>query len=107
MEDETHAKGAHEVEPQDPEDAPAANTRLKIKCNVCCCFAHCDYKFHFLSKVKMEKWPFAMEKEMIGMKTLYDMEEIEKPDEEVNDMTGLLNSVNIDISTVFGTRSNK
>ena len=89
------------------EHGPAANTRQKAKCKVCCSFAHCEYKFHFPSKVKMEELPYAMEKEMLDMKTLCNMEEIEKPDEEVNDMTGLLNSVNIDISTVFGTRSNK
>ena len=100
VEGEAQAKGADE-------DGPAANTRQKAKCKVCCCFAHCEYKFHFPSKVKMEELPYAMEKEMLDMKTLCNMEEIEKPDEEVNDMTGLLNSVNIDISTVFGTRSNK
>ena len=50
----------------------------------------------------MEELLFAMDKENMSMETLYNLEEIEKPDEEVDTMAGLLNSVSCDVSSLFG-----
>ena len=96
------AEGADDVRQEDAGDGPAANTRLKARCKVCCCYAHCEYKFHFPSRAKMEELSFAMDKENMNMETLYNLEEIEKPDEEVDTMAGLLNSVSCDVSSIFG-----
>ena len=75
------AMGADDVQQEDAGDGSAASTRLRARCKVCCCYVLCEYKFHFPSKVKMEELPYAMEKLMLDMKTLCNMEEIEKPDE--------------------------
>ena len=33
---------------------PAAGTRSKVKCQVCCCGEHCEFKLHFPARVKLE-----------------------------------------------------
>ena len=34
---------------------PAAGTRSKLKCQVCCCGEHCEFKLHFPAWVKLER----------------------------------------------------
>ena len=45
----------------DENDTPAANTRLKAKCKVCCCAEHCEFKLHLPTRVLQEEKPLAME----------------------------------------------
>ena len=96
------AEGTDDVRQEDAGDGPAANTRLKARCKVCCCYAHCEFKFHYPSSVKMKELPYAINKEKMSMEALYNLENIQKPDREVNDMAGLLNSVSCDVSSLFG-----
>ena len=95
------AEGADDVRQEDAGDGPAANTRLKARCKMCCCYAHCEYKFHFPSRVKMEELPFAMDKENMNLETLYNLEEIGMRN-LTKKLVTLLNSVNCDVSTLFG-----
>ena len=50
----------------------------------------------------MKELSFAMDKGNMNMETLYNLEEIKKPDREVTDIAGLLNSVSCDVSSLFG-----
>ena len=73
-----------------------------MKCQVCCCEEHCEYKLHFPAKVKLEEVPLALDTEMMSVAVLHSMEEGEAPCDDSVDLVGLLNSVNVDISGVFG-----
>ena len=88
-------------EANEENDTPAANTRLKTRCKVCCCGEHCEFKLHLPMKVLQEEMPLAMHTEMMSMDTILAMEEEDVPSGEICDLTGLLNSVNLDISVVF------
>ena len=80
---------------------PAANTRAKVKCRVCCCASHCEYTIHFPAKVRQVDIHLAMDTEGMCVEILQTVEEDENTDDEVGDLMVLLNSVNLDISTVF------
>ena len=81
---------------------PAAGTRSKVKCQVCCCGEHCEFKLHFPARVKLEEVPLAVDTEMMSVGVLHSMEEGEALWDDIVDLVGLLNSVNVDISGVFG-----
>ena len=68
---------------------------------MCCCGEHCEVKLHLPTKVQLEEMPLAKHTEMMSMDIILAMEEEDVPSGEICDLTGLLNSVNLDISAVF------
>ena len=80
---------------------PASNTRSKVKCQLCCCTVHCEYKLHFPTKVKQEEMGHAMDTKMMTVDIMDALEGTDTGDDEVEDLMGVLNSVNLDISKVF------
>ena len=88
-------------EANEENDTPAANTRQKTRCKVCCCGEHCEFKLHLPRRFLQEMMPLARETEMMSIYTILSMEEEEVPSGEIYDLTGLFSSVNLDISMVF------
>ena len=49
---------------------PAANTRAKKRCAVCCCLSHCGFSLHVAARVKWEEMPLAMGLEGMNMSNI-------------------------------------
>ena len=79
---------------------PAANTRSKRACNVCCCDVHCGYTVHTKTKDVFKEFPLAMVSEGMNIDVLHDLEEIQIVT-QVGGLAGLLGSVSVDISDLF------
>ena len=62
---------------------------------------HCEYKLHFPTKVKQEEMGHAMDTKMMTVDIMEALEGTDTGDDEVEDLMGVLNSVNLDISKVF------
>ena len=85
----------------DVNDTSAANTRLMTNCKVYCCVVYCELELNVPARVLQEELPLAMDTEMVSINTLHAMEEEDVPSGDISDLTGLLNSVDLDISEVF------
>ena len=88
------------VSDEDQLTGPAANTRSKRACNVCCCEAHCGYSLHTSAKARFKEFPFAMETQGLNMDILNSLEE-EQPKEQMGDLAGLISSIDMDLSAIF------
>ena len=80
---------------------PAANTRAKKRCAVCCCLSHCGFSLHVAARVKWEEMPLAMDLEGMNMSNIQALEE-EDTESEAAGLMGLLNSCGADFFDVLG-----
>ena len=79
---------------------PAANTRSKRACNVCCCDVHCGYTVHTKAKAVFKEFPMAMVSEDMNIDVLHDLEETQLVT-QVGGLAGMLGSVGVDLSALF------
>ena len=71
------------------------------QCKVCCCQEHCGYSLHLSAKIKKEVVHLAMDTEGLSMDTLMALEE-KQTEYEKGLPTGMFDSLNLDVSAVFG-----
>ena len=72
------------------------------KCKVCCCQEHCGYSLHLSAKINKEVVHLAMEIEGLSMDTLMALEE-KQTEYEKGLLTGIFDSLNLDVSAVFSS----